>query len=713
MDPMDDNDDIFRYIDEENDEECTEEITRLKRKRRGLRAAFTEILNIIDRLITASRGADNRINRSEDNRLAIQRAFEKLEQRYEKIQRLNNRILSINPVQDDDAGYKEAFDAAANSYMQRIDNWGKLRIAMIPNPNQQLGAGGIGEGRNLRPVEALKPSFSLSFENSPTELSTWLSQFKSYFETSRLHTLPLDQQQAFLRQGLAPDVWTVIKQRINIETIVFNNPLEPDEESCESLIQEAFQVRYPLIMRRYRFFTYERLGNQTYTDFYAKLQELASAANLENLELNDYLCFRVIAGINDPKSVDKILSIPAQDFNLEEVNRVATACETARNYSSLHSKNVSNKVFDKKNSNPKPLHPQDKLKALKLQGKCVRCGKSAHSKGEVCPHRSTVCHKCGIKGHISPVCAQSSPKTGPKATNHTRQVNHTNYTFVNAIYSSRPTPKQTMCFQNSNHQFWHDVIPDSGSSRTIFGKDLLDQQGIIFEPNLDAEELYNASNNPMTVNGTVLLTATFNGKTKLINGLVSEDLKDQILLSWFDAEDLGSLAITRFASLGNPTKRIDKLKKKYESILKDSLSDKPMHGPPMKVHFKKEALKTGVRPKKVYTASQTPLHLKPAAAKVLAEAIKNKLIEEVPVNEPSEWCSRGFFVPKPDGGARLVVDLSYLNSFIERPVHPFVAGTDLIKNLDPNSRVFCKLDAVLGYYQIPLDEDSKKQSSEL
>ena len=72
MDPMDDNDDIFRYINEESDEECADEITRLKRKRRGYRAAFTGILNIIDRLITASRGADNRINRSEDNRLAIQ-----------------------------------------------------------------------------------------------------------------------------------------------------------------------------------------------------------------------------------------------------------------------------------------------------------------------------------------------------------------------------------------------------------------------------------------------------------------------------------------------------------------------------------------------------------------------------------------------------------------------------------------------------------------
>ena len=212
----------------------------------------------------------------------------------------------------------------------------------------------------------------------------------------------------------------------------------------------------------------------------------------------------------------------------------------------------------------------------------------------------------------------------------------------------------------------------------------------------------------MTVNGTVKLTTTFNGKSKLIDGLVSEDLEDEVLLSWYDAEDLGSLSITRFASLGNPSQRIDKVKKKYEGILKDSLSEKPMEGPPMKVHFNKEALEKGIRPRKIFTASQTPLHLKPAADKVLAEAIKNKLIEEVPVNEPSEWCSRGFFVPKPNGGARLVVDLSYLNSFIERPVHPFVAGTDLIKNLDPKSRVFCKLDAVLGYYQIPLDEESKK-----
>ena len=40
--------------------------------------------------------------------------------------------------------------------------------------------------------------------------------------------------------------------------------------------------------------------------------------------MNDYLTFRVIPGLNDPKSVDIILSIPAQDFTLEEVNPIPT-----------------------------------------------------------------------------------------------------------------------------------------------------------------------------------------------------------------------------------------------------------------------------------------------------------------------------------------------------------------------------------------------------
>ena len=82
---MADPDDIIRNIDLESEDECATEIERLQRKRRGLKAAFTEYINIVDRLMKASQGDENRINKSEDNRIAIQRAFEKLELRYDKL----------------------------------------------------------------------------------------------------------------------------------------------------------------------------------------------------------------------------------------------------------------------------------------------------------------------------------------------------------------------------------------------------------------------------------------------------------------------------------------------------------------------------------------------------------------------------------------------------------------------------------------------------
>ena len=421
-------DDIFREINESDLAACAAEIERLKKKRRGFKAAFTQIQNVIDKLIQASKGADNKINKSESNRLALERAFEKLEQRFEKLERINYRILSINQVPDDQAGYQEAIDANTEAYTERIEALGQLRIDMLSN---QQGAVNDGQNAGIKTVTDLKPSYSLSFDNTPMELSTWITCFKAYFEASRLHTLPIDQQQAFLRQYLNANVWTAIKQNINIETRIFKNPMDPDEESCESIIEDAFQVHYPLIMRRHKFFTYERKGNQTFTDFVSKLEELALAANLEAMEINDYKMFRIIAGLNDPKCVDKILSIPIHDFTFEEVKRVGVQYQTAKNYSGLHPTHHVNQVVGRRNSNKgfnsnknsgKKSYPSpssnssvlSKLNRLRQQGKCTGCGRTAHTKGQVCPHKTATCNKCGLKGHIAPVCAQAGPKNVAK-----------------------------------------------------------------------------------------------------------------------------------------------------------------------------------------------------------------------------------------------------------------------------------------------------------
>ena len=78
------------------------------------------------------------------------------------------------------------------------------------------------------------------------------------------------------------------------------------------------------------------------------------------------------------------------------------------------------------------------------------------------------------------------------------------------------------------------------------------------------------------------------------------------------------------------------------------------------------------------------------------------------IREPTEWCSPGFFVPKPaSANVRLVIDYSVINRFIARSPHPFFSARDIIKQIRPESKWFGCFGSVQGYYQILLEEESR------
>jgi transposase InsO family protein len=138
--------------------------------------------------------------------------------------------------------------------------------------------------------------------------------------------------------------------------------------------------------------------------------------------------------------------------------------------------------------------------------------------------------------------------------------------------------------------------------------------------------------------------------------------------------------------------------KKYRDVFSEDV--KPMDGPEMTIK-----LKEGVRPKRVLTARPCPAHLQKGASEILQMAIRSGVI--VQVNQPTEWISPAFFVPKATPGkARLVTDYTWLNRFVDRPVHPFPSPLDVIKSIDSKSTIFAKLDATSGYFQVKLDEKS-------
>ena len=77
------------------------------------------------------------------------------------------------------------------------------------------------------------------------------------------------------------------------------------------------------------------------------------------------------------------------------------------------------------------------------------------------------------------------------------------------------------------------------------------------------------------------------------------------------------------------------------------------------------------------------------------------------MTETTDWCSPAFFLAKADGvRVRLVTDYTKLNKYVKRPVHPFPATRDIIQSVPKGQRVFAKLDAVHGYFQLALDEES-------
>ena len=81
--------------------------------------------------------------------------------------------------------------------------------------------------------------------------------------------------------------------------------------------------------------------------------------------------------------------------------------------------------------------------------------------------------------------------------------------------------------------------------------------------------------------------------------------------------------------------------------------------------------------------------------------------ERYNVDAPTRWVSPAFFVPKPDGvRMRLVTDYTKLNKYVQRPIHPFPSTRDIMQSIPHGQKLFAQLDAVHGYFQLALDEES-------
>ena len=114
---------------------------------------------------------------------------------------------------------------------------------------------------------------------------------------------------------------------------------------------------------------------------------------------------------------------------------------------------------------------------------------------------------------------------------------------------------------------------------------------------------------------------------------------------------------------------IQKLKKKYRAVFVVGKELKPMKGRPAILELKDNVK---IKPTHIYTPRKTVYALQGSAELERLGATRR-------VKEPTDWVSPCQFVPKKNGGARLVTDLVGLNKFLKgTPFHARKgpAGTD-------------------------------------
>ena len=262
--------------------------------------------------------------------------------------------------------------------------------------------------------------------------------------------------------------------------------------------------------------------------------------------------------------------------------------------------------------------------------------------------------------------------------------------------------------------------------------------------NVKKDRLLAANKQDLHVNGIVKLRGTYKGKSIYMSCLVTDDLEDEIIVSWHDSHWIGSVvkpdygdgSLPPFAvstpgckTISTPiiigsspqnklppgnfvpplsdSERDEVLKGWYEKYpcLSDELSDRPMEGDPMIINLIKDM---PIAPKVHQTGVKTPLHYREGAQKLIGNLTEKKIIRQTKRSQAPIFCARGFFVPKGNGkDVRLVIDHSEINKFIRRPTHPFTAGPDLLASIPHDATCFAKLDALWGYYQIELAEESR------
>ena len=118
----------------------------------------------------------------------------------------------------------------------------------------------------------------------------------------------------------------------------------------------------------------------------------------------------------------------------------------------------------------------------------------------------------------------------------------------------------------------------------------------------------------------------------------------------------------------------------------------------------------GAQPVACHSPIPIPHHWKREVKTLIDNYCRLGVVEPVPPNTPTTWCSRLFATRKTNGDPRLVVDLQELNAVSKRETHHTPTPWNLVSSI-PKGVKKSVLDAKDGYHAIPLHPASRHKTT--
>ena len=527
----------------------------------------------------------------------------------------------------------------------------------------------------------LTPPEAFNFKQ-PDEWARWKKRFEQFRIASGLHVESAVKQVSTLLYCLGEESEDVLSS---------TNASEEDRKKYETVMEKFdsfFKVRKNVIFERARFNQRNQLDGESAEQYIIEVYKLA-----ENCEYGDMtsemIRDRIVVGIRDTKLSQRLQLDP--DLTLAKTKQMVRQGEAVheqqQTLQGVQPKGHLEEVRSwntKRGQKGKATGGKNKPKGGKGTPTqvCMRCGKGSHP-WEKCPAREAICRKCKRKGHYDSQCLS---KTVAEVTEVSQYMEGN---FLDTVTSQQENIWQTtinLCGVATRFKV------DTGAGVTAISEGTYRKLGN--QPlRTPGRKLYGPSQQPLEVMGQ------FKGELEHKRKKTSQPI---FVIKGLQRNLLGLPAITameiavRVEAIGDEgadTK--DQVKEKFPGVFQ-GLGNL---GEEYEIKLQPDA-----KPFSLYTPRGIPLPLREKVKQELDKMEEMGVISKV--DEPTEWCAGMVAIPKKSGAIRICVDLKPLNSSVLRETHPLPKVDETLAQLS-GAKVFSKLDANSGFWQIPLAKKSR------